>query len=89
MTIASRTVRLAMAVAALAALSAPALAQGTEEQRSACMSDAFKFCAGDIPNVQAIEACLVRNDRQLSPACAAEFRPAKKSRIRRDHFAKQ
>ncbi|MBY6241378.1 hypothetical protein [Methylosinus sp. Sm6] len=33
------------------------------------MSDAFKFCSGDIPDESAIETCLRRNGRRLSSAC--------------------
>jgi hypothetical protein len=50
------------------------------------MGDAFKFCSADIPNVSAIEACLAKNVRDLSPACRAEFQPASKTKIRREHF---
>ena len=52
-----------------------ALAQGTPEQRSACMDDAFKFCQQYIPVVNQIEACLNANKKYLSPACRAEFQP--------------
>jgi hypothetical protein len=52
---------------------APAFAQGTAEQRAACMGDAFRFCARFIPNVSAIEGCLEQNVSRLRPACAAEF----------------
>ena len=34
------------ALATLVAMSSAAFAQGTPEQRSACMGDAFKFCSG-------------------------------------------
>lgn len=39
----------------------PAFAQGTPQQRSACMGDAFRFCARFIPNASAIEGCLEQN----------------------------
>jgi hypothetical protein len=45
--------------------------QGTSEQRSACMGDAFKFCAAEIPNVPKITACMKANLPKLSPACKA------------------
>lgn len=69
-------------------LSAGALAQGTASERSACIGDAFKFCSSDIPNVSQIEACLDRNRAGLTPACAAEFKPAHKTRLKRKHFRK-
>jgi hypothetical protein len=45
--------------------------QGTPEQRKACTPDVYRFCAGDIPNVRAITACLQRQKGNLSPACRA------------------
>jgi hypothetical protein len=82
--------RMSGAAVALAALigfmTAPAQAQGTSQQRSDCMGDAFKFCGADIPNVSKIEACLKTNVNQLQPACRAEFRPAGKSKLRKRHF---
>lgn len=46
-----------------------AIAQGTSEQRRACTPDVYRLCAGEIPNVRAITACLVRQKGNLSPAC--------------------
>ncbi len=68
------------------ATASPVLAQGTADERSACMGDAFKFCSADIPDVAKIEACLKQNRAQLQPACQAEFEPAGKTRIRAGHF---
>lgn len=47
--------------------------QGTPEQRKACTPDVYRLCAGEIPNVRAITACLRRQRGSLSPACAAIF----------------
>ena len=84
--------RSAHAMIALAGLAfaSPAAAQGTAEERSACMGDAFRFCASDIPNVGKIEACLEAKKSELSPACAAEFKPseAKKTKLQSTHFKK-
>jgi len=68
--------------------SAPAAAQGTAEERSACMGDAFRFCASDIPHVAKIEACMKDHLSELSPACAAEFKPSqeKKTKLKSTHF---
>jgi hypothetical protein len=54
---------------------APAIAQyqGTPEQRRACTPDVYRLCAGEIPNVRAITACLRRNKSSLSEACRAAF----------------
>jgi hypothetical protein len=47
--------------------------QGSPEQRRACTPDVYRLCAGEIPNVRAITACLRRQKSSLSPACAAVF----------------
>jgi len=52
----------------------PAAAQGTVAQREACEGDAFKFCSEFIPFVHAIENCLSRNIRKLTPACQVQMR---------------
>ncbi len=82
------SIRAAAALASLVLLSAPVLAQGTAEERSACMGDAFRFCAADIPDVPKIEGCLVRNMSHLSKDCQEEFReaPEGKTRMRAAHF---
>ncbi len=48
-------------------------AQGTAEQRRACTPDVYRLCAGEIPNVRAITACLRRNRSSLSEACRSVF----------------
>jgi hypothetical protein len=47
--------------------------RGTQDQRMACMGDVFRLCSNDIPNVSRIVDCLVRERRQLTPACRAVF----------------
>ncbi len=63
-----------------------------EDADSACAADAFRLCAAEIPDVPRITACMERNKRALSPACARFFlddvartRPTKKSRKRNRH----
>ena len=73
---------------ALVAYGSAAQAQGTAQERSACEGDAFRFCSSDIPFVSKIEACLVANEAQISPACRAEFTPAKTTKLRPEHFNK-
>jgi hypothetical protein len=46
----------------------------TAEQQQACTGDAFRLCSSDIPDVDRITACMVRNKSQLSPPCRAHFR---------------
>jgi hypothetical protein len=57
--------------AGLMAYTTPGYAQGTAEQRSACMGDAFRFCSTHIPSVPKITACMKANFSRLSPACKA------------------
>ncbi len=80
------TKRVFTVVAILASLVAPAAwAAGTPEQQAACQDDAFRFCPNDVPDPAAIEACLKRNIRSISPACQRQFgyAPAKSRRARR------
>ena len=44
------------------------------EEQQACSGDAFRLCSSDIPDVDRITACMIRNKSQLSPACAVYFR---------------
>jgi len=48
-----------------------AAAQGTPEERRACGPDATRLCREFIPNMQAVEACLIRRQAELSEACRA------------------
>ena len=60
-------------LAAMAAI-APARAElATPEQKKACTPDVYRLCAGEIPNVRAITACLRRQKANLSEACRAVF----------------
>ena len=63
---------LGLILALLATGSAPA-EPGTAEQRRACTPDVYRLCAGEIPNVRAITACLRRQRASLSDACRAVF----------------
>ena len=56
----------------------PAAAQVTAEQ--ACSGDAQRLCGQFIPDRQKTGACMARLRSQLSPACAAFFKPAKSTR---------
>jgi hypothetical protein len=61
--------------AALAVSAGPAAAQSyTAEQQQACTGDAFRLCSSDIPDIDRITACMIRNKSQLSPPCRAQFR---------------
>jgi hypothetical protein len=63
---------------------AAALASGeshafTAEQQQACSPDAFRLCSSEIPDIDRIRACMIRNKSQLSPQCRAFFRPGPES----------
>jgi hypothetical protein len=47
--------------------------RGTPEQRVACAPDAFRFCAGYIPDPTRVEHCLRQNKSDLSDACRSAF----------------
>jgi hypothetical protein len=63
---------LALALTMFAASSAHA-DLATPEQKRACTPDVYRLCAGEIPNVRAITACLRRQKANLSEACRAVF----------------
>ncbi|QGM99155.1 hypothetical protein [Methylocystis parvus] len=68
------------------AAASPAFAQGTAQERSACMGDAVRFCSSDIPFVSEIESCLEGNMSRLSSACRAEFAPTRTTKLQEEHF---
>ena len=43
--------------------------RGAPEQRAACAPDAFRLCAGYIPDPARVEQCLRQNKSDLSNAC--------------------
>jgi hypothetical protein len=44
---------------------------GTPAQRKTCTPDAYRLCAGEMPNVTPIIACLRRQKENLSETCKA------------------
>jgi len=46
----------------------------TPEQEQACSSDALRLCGADVPDVDRITVCMIRNKSQLSPGCRVYFR---------------
>jgi hypothetical protein len=58
---------------AVASMSTASFALTVAEQRAACTSDAFRLCSAQIPNVDAIIACLRREKANLSSECRAVF----------------
>jgi hypothetical protein len=47
----------------------------TPEQQQACSGDAFRLCSAEIPDVDRVTVCMIRNKSQLSPGCRVYFRP--------------
>lgn len=46
----------------------------TPDQQQACTPDAFRLCGPEIPDVDRVTACMIRNRAQLAPVCRAFFR---------------
>ena len=61
---------LLFAVAAVALAARPGPAFSSEAQQM-CTGDAMRLCGHEVPNVQRITACMVRNRAQVSPGCRA------------------
>jgi hypothetical protein len=68
----------------------------TAEQQQMCTGDAFRLCSSDIPDVDRVTGCMVRQRSQLSPGCKAFFREsepgltpvtARRPRVIRPHQA--
>ena len=54
-----------------------AVAQGySQQQQQLCSGDAFRLCGPEIPDVDRVTACMIRQRAQLSPGCQSVFRPA-------------
>ena len=72
----SKTGRPCIAVVAALLCATTAAAQedrGTPEQRAACAPDAFRLCAGYIPDPTGVERCLRQNKSDLSDGCRSVF----------------
>jgi hypothetical protein len=65
-----------MLATALSVLAMPTAGRAyTDEEQQACTGDAFRLCSAEIPDVDRVTVCMVRNKSQLSPGCRAFFRP--------------
>ena len=72
----SKSNYLSIAAAATFLCATSAFAQdnrGTPEQRAACAPDAFRLCAGCIPDPTRVEHCLRQNKSDLTDACRSVF----------------
>lgn len=60
----------------IAAVTLPSLSHAyTDEEQQACSGDAFRLCGAEIPDVDRVTVCMIRNKAQLSPGCRVFFRP--------------
>jgi hypothetical protein len=65
-----------MLAMALSVSSLPATSQAyTPEEQQACSNDAFRLCSAEIPDVDRVTVCMIRNKSQLSPGCRVFFKP--------------
>ena len=46
----------------------------TQEQQQLCTGDAMRLCGAEIPDVDRVTACMVRQRASLSDGCKAVFR---------------
>jgi hypothetical protein len=46
----------------------------TQEQQQMCTGDAMRLCGAEIPDVERVTACMVRQKAMLSEGCKAVFR---------------
>ena len=77
----TKTIRTLGIAVAISLTSFVAHAEGTAEQRQACMPDAFRLCSSHIPNVDAIIVCMRANKSKLSPACRVVFDKSDKTTV--------
>jgi hypothetical protein len=64
---------LMLATALLVSMQPTAGRAYTAEQQQACSGDALRLCSSEIPDVDRITICMVRNKSQLSPGCRVFF----------------
>jgi hypothetical protein len=65
---------LMLAIALSVSLLSTATHAYTPEQQQACSGDAFRLCGPEIPDVDRVTVCMIRNKDQLSPGCRVYFR---------------
>jgi hypothetical protein len=61
-------------IAALVAIATAALSASpslSSEAQQMCTGDALRLCGHEVPNVQRITACMVKNRAHVSPGCRA------------------
>ena len=58
----------AIATAATVLSAGPSFSSDAQQM---CTGDAMRLCGHEVPNIQRITACMVKNKAQLSPGCRA------------------
>jgi hypothetical protein len=67
----SRTALLSAIAFAATALSVSPNPAFSSEAQQMCTGDAMRLCGHEVPNVQRITACMVKQRANLSPGCRA------------------
>lgn len=68
-----RSGKLAIATAFAVAMLTSASQAYTPEQQQMCTGDAMRLCGAEIPDVERVTACMIRQRAQLSDGCKAVF----------------
>jgi hypothetical protein len=66
---------LMLATAILVSMLPAASRAYTPEQQQACSDDALRLCSSEVPDIDRITVCMIRNKSQLSPRCRVFFKP--------------
>ena len=66
-----RTSRVALLFAIALAAAVSARPGFSSEAQQMCTGDALRLCGHEVPNVQRITACMVKQRANLSPGCRA------------------
>ena len=69
----NRTAYVAFILATALPVAAMAQNRGSADDQLACTPDVYRLCSGDIPDEDAITACLEQHKQQLGAGCRAVF----------------
>lgn len=67
-------------VAGFFAIAGAAPAKAQDKAAELCTPDVMRLCNEFVPDVEKITACMQKKRRQLSPECAAVFKPPHRRR---------
>jgi hypothetical protein len=70
------TARIAIATALMFGMLTTACHAYSAEQEQLCTGDAMRLCSTEIPDVDRVTTCMIRNRSQLSDGCKSVFAPA-------------